>query len=840
MVVGSITTAHAEACPGHIKFHAPKGDAAELPPGHIVFTTAPHGRFDYDPQGSIHISPLHSFSPSPIPNTTGATNLWLSDNGEWILYRQGALDAPAPLYVIRRDGSGKTRVPVDSTLNAGFVHHSPVYDNEIFYQPADSAGNPLDTLYGIEVTFDGSTVSFGATRRLLCGHAIPYNFRTGAWIARDRIFCLWGGYGPAAEACYTMPAGGTEPFECSYGCYEDTWFVGQQDRPSYQRTEPFGIMMSWDGAYVGNTPASDNQHPCLPYIPTKYAMEKYGAVIFPYRQPDYSTYASPVEYWLTDVSSVNWCPKPHRYRNYEHIDLPRWTNHPDYLLYRWWNDNTNANGVFVLHWPSNTWTMVTDTSTGIFTSSVYFSQYQNDTSPPTAPANLDAQSPASYLVTLQWDEAQDAQSGILSYTIYRDGTAIATTASAEYRDSTVTDNTSYTYRVAAKNGGFITGEKSNAASVSTGRDTQSPRIDSLRAGGYLRALNVIFDEPLDAASAADAGHYTIDNGISVEAAEVFPDHRTVLLTVSRLTAGQEYTLSVSGVTDRARVPNTVQSLQHTFTPEAALSLPDGYINDFLVCTDSAGRRYLPEGRKSTIIRRYCLSVDAFPRRDESFVIDDETYTWQRRQIQDSLWQADTSYYRRVCFFAINIISDVVQETYLAYRYDDELTVWHNGDELFTATGGSNSTELRTQKIFLNKGCNYFVFSLFQYADAEYLGVKFLDKSASGPLTSASYTLTPGVHTAIPTATRHASRGSRPAHAFTPTIRHAHGTLFIDVAHTGPLSCRLYRIDGRMISTHHAPRASRLSISTAQLAAGVYFLRVQRGDRHYSRRITIAR
>jgi len=75
-----------------------------------------------------------------------------------------------------------------------------------------------------------------------------------------------------------------------------------------------------------------------------------------------------------------------------------------------------------------------------------------DTTPPTVPGNLAAQvvlDPDAIL--LSWDPAQDAESEVAYYVIYRDDELLDTTETTSYTDTAVERATTYSYRVAAVN-----------------------------------------------------------------------------------------------------------------------------------------------------------------------------------------------------------------------------------------------------------------------------------------------------------------------------------------------------------------------------------------------------
>ncbi|MBN8249194.1 MAG: lamin tail domain-containing protein, partial [Verrucomicrobia bacterium] len=70
-------------------------------------------------------------------------------------------------------------------------------------------------------------------------------------------------------------------------------------------------------------------------------------------------------------------------------------------------------------------------------------------------------------------------------------------------------------------------------------------------------VRVVFSEAVAAASAQTPGNYRLDRGVTVSAAALDDGNRTVTLTVSPLTFGTTYTLTVDRVTDRAATPNAI-------------------------------------------------------------------------------------------------------------------------------------------------------------------------------------------------------------------------------------------------------------------------------------------
>ncbi len=107
-----------------------------------------------------------------------------------------------------------------------------------------------------------------------------------------------------------------------------------------------------------------------------------------------------------------------------------------------------------------------------------------------------------------------------------------------------------------------------ACTVDVQPDTEGPQIVSVMGNGKA-SLRVTFNEEVTEASAADAGNYSVDQGITVSAAELAEDGRSVVLETTALADGADYTLSASGIADRSKANNTADA-QRSFTYESEL------------------------------------------------------------------------------------------------------------------------------------------------------------------------------------------------------------------------------------------------------------------------------
>ncbi len=167
-------------------------------------------------------------------------------------------------------------------------------------------------------------------------------------------------------------------------------------------------------------------------------------------------------------------------------------------------------------------------------------------------------------VTLSWSEAVTYESVIIGYEIYRDITPDATTLIAtvdrnelSYIDYTDTENQTFHYRVRAKNSvALLSSDYSNEVTALTTTDTKTPRAAYITSREENTKVVVEFKELVEEVSAESIDNYSITNGISVVAADLCLDGKTVILTTSPMAVGAYY-LILNNIKDMAAVPNTI-------------------------------------------------------------------------------------------------------------------------------------------------------------------------------------------------------------------------------------------------------------------------------------------
>jgi hypothetical protein len=90
-----------------------------------------------------------------------------------------------------------------------------------------------------------------------------------------------------------------------------------------------------------------------------------------------------------------------------------------------------------------------------------------DATPPSTVTGLTLVNVGGHTATFSWRPATDAESGILRYDIFRNDALVASTMDTVVTDSGLSGLTGYAYTVAAVNGGYRQGTKSQALSVNT-------------------------------------------------------------------------------------------------------------------------------------------------------------------------------------------------------------------------------------------------------------------------------------------------------------------------------------------------------------------------------------
>ncbi|MEA3316757.1 MAG: GEVED domain-containing protein, partial [Bacteroidota bacterium] len=109
-----------------------------------------------------------------------------------------------------------------------------------------------------------------------------------------------------------------------------------------------------------------------------------------------------------------------------------------------------------------------------------------DTEAPTAPTNLSSSNITETTFTLSWNASSDNE-GVSAYDIYKNGTLLASTANTSYNVSGLTEATSYSFYVKAKDDAGNISDASSTLNVTT---ATTPDTEAPTAPGNLTSSNV--------------------------------------------------------------------------------------------------------------------------------------------------------------------------------------------------------------------------------------------------------------------------------------------------------------------------------------------------------------
>lgn len=124
-------------------------------------------------------------------------------------------------------------------------------------------------------------------------------------------------------------------------------------------------------------------------------------------------------------------------------------------------------------------------------------------------------------------------------------------------------------------------DSSDPVVLSVTPETDAPQVLSISAtAGNVNQVVIVFDEDLDTDTATDTASYSIE-GLDITAAALSADGTTVTLNTSQQTAGEEYTVSITGVKDGSAAGNALDastsvSSYFDYTLAVLSDSPDGY------------------------------------------------------------------------------------------------------------------------------------------------------------------------------------------------------------------------------------------------------------------------
>jgi hypothetical protein len=152
-------------------------------------------------------------------------------------------------------------------------------------------------------------------------------------------------------------------------------------------------------------------------------------------------------------------------------------------------------------------------------------------------------------------DVQATGSGPLGYQWQRDGGDVPGANAATYSFTADISDDGAGFRCLVSNS--LGSATSNSAVLTVLGDTTPPVIQAVSAPGAPDSVWVTFSEPVAQSSAETAANYAIDHGIGINTATRQADPAVVLLSVTQLSGGTSYTLTVNNVTDQAQPPNAI-------------------------------------------------------------------------------------------------------------------------------------------------------------------------------------------------------------------------------------------------------------------------------------------
>jgi hypothetical protein len=197
-----------------------------------------------------------------------------------------------------------------------------------------------------------------------------------------------------------------------------------------------------------------------------------------------------------------------------------------------------------------------------------------DRTPPTLPSNIVAMPVRHDAVTLSWEPATDAETGIVQYKVFRDGEHLATVKGWSFQDEGLVEQNEYNYQVSAINYHGVEGLLSTPVTVTTLADSTPPRVVSVNASGNSTQITVIFDEPVERESAESLENYIASQEITIMGAMLACDERAVVLTTSEHSDGVSYLIKVDHVRDTSAAANQMTEgaeLPYLYSADAGLA-----------------------------------------------------------------------------------------------------------------------------------------------------------------------------------------------------------------------------------------------------------------------------
>ncbi len=194
-----------------------------------------------------------------------------------------------------------------------------------------------------------------------------------------------------------------------------------------------------------------------------------------------------------------------------------------------------------------------------------------DTTPPSVPAGLTGTAASSTQASLSWTSSTD-NVGVTGYKIYRNGTQVGTSTTANYVDTGLTAGTTYTYTVAAYDAAGNTSNQSTGFNITTPTpDTTAPSVPTGLSATAVSTSEIDLSWSASTDNVGVSGYKVYRNGSLVT---------TVISTTYKntgLTANTAYGFTVSAIDAAGNESSQSGSASATtFAPDTtAPTVPSG-------------------------------------------------------------------------------------------------------------------------------------------------------------------------------------------------------------------------------------------------------------------------
>jgi|GEM_PF-3401841 len=187
-----------------------------------------------------------------------------------------------------------------------------------------------------------------------------------------------------------------------------------------------------------------------------------------------------------------------------------------------------------------------------------FGAFRDDQTPPNVPEKVKGTAISTKQIDLTWEPAKDVESGIIFYSIYRNGLRIANIIGAlTFSDINLEEATEYSYDVVAVNGRALESKRTNSLKIKTLEDTIVPKVSYINSYGNNTEIYIAFNKAIAKETAENVNNYKIENEIVISKATLQSNNNSVVLTTSALQKDSNYHLTISNIKDNSRKQNQI-------------------------------------------------------------------------------------------------------------------------------------------------------------------------------------------------------------------------------------------------------------------------------------------